>query len=295
MPNLSVIAGLTTALCWGTGDYLSRSQSERMGYYKTLIYSMMVTFLVLIALTPVVSPELSAPLIPLAVLLVAGVLNFVAFNFLYRAFHRGVVSVVAPVAYTYPAITTILSILILGTVLQSAVILAIAGIIVGVVLTSTRFSELKRSTIGKGSTRLTAGFIPAAAASLFFGFVYVGVGYAAPLVSLIIPVMMLRIVGIAMGLVLAPALKQSARPTKSVFSIGIIAMGILEAVGFLSLTYGISVPGGSLPVVTAISGMGGAVAAGYGLVLLKERLEPNQIIGVVVSLLGVFALLYLGA
>jgi drug/metabolite transporter (DMT)-like permease len=266
-----------------------------MGYYKTLIYSMMVTFLVLIALTPVVSPELSAPLIPLAVLLVAGVLNFVAFNFLYRAFHRGVVSVVAPVAYTYPAITTILSILILGTVLQSAVILAIAGIIVGVVLTSTRFSELKRSTIGKGSTRLTAGFIPAAAASLFFGFVYVGVGYAAPLVSLIIPVMMLRIVGIAMGLVLAPALKQSARPTKSVFSIGIIAMGILEAVGFLSLTYGISVPGGSLPVVTAISGMGGAVAAGYGLVLLKERLEPNQIIGVVVSLLGVFALLYLGA
>lgn len=266
-----------------------------MGYYKTLIYSMMVTFLVLIALTPVVSPELSAPLIPLAVLLVAGVLNFVAFNFLYRAFHRGVVSVVAPVAYTYPAITTILSILILGTVLQSAVILAIAGIIVGVVLTSTRFSELKRSTVSKGSTRLTAGFIPAAAASLFFGFVYVGVGYAAPLVSLIIPVMMLRVVGIAMGLALAPALKQSARPTKSVFSIGIITMGILEAVGFLSLTYGISVPGGSLPVVTAISGMGGAVAASYGLVLLKERLEPNQIIGVVVSLLGVFALLYLGA
>ncbi|MDG6899074.1 MAG: EamA family transporter [Nitrososphaerota archaeon] len=295
MPNLSVIAGLTTALCWGTGDYLSRSQSERMGYYKTLTYSMIVTFLVLVALTPVVSPELSAPLIPLVVLLVAGVLNFVAFNFLYQAFHRGVVSVVAPVAYTYPAITTLLSIFILGTVLQSAEILAIAGIIIGVVLTSTRFSEIKRSTIGKGSAGLTAGFIPAAAASLFFGFVYVGVGYAAPLVSLVIPVMILRIVGIAMGLALAPALKQSARPTKGVFSSGIITMGILEAVGFLSLTYGISVPGGSLPVVTAISGMGGAVAAGYGLVLLKERLEPNQIIGVVMSLLGVFALLYLGA
>jgi multidrug transporter EmrE-like cation transporter len=40
--------------------------------------------------------------------------------------------------------------------------------------------------------------------------------------------------------------------------------------------------------------MGGAVAAGYGLVLLKERLELNQIIGVVLSLLGVFTLLYLG-
>ncbi len=265
-----------------------------MGYYKTLVYSMIVTFVVLVALTPVISPGLRAPSGPLAVLVVAGILNFVAFSFLYRAFHKGVVSVVAPVAYTYPAITTVLSIFLLGTVLRSIEILAIAGIIIGVVLTSTRFSEIKRYTAGKGSTGLTAGFIPAAAASLFFGFVYVGVGYAAPLVSLIVPVMILRIVGIAMGFALAPALKQNARPTKGVFSRGIIAMGVLEAVGFLSLTYGISAPGGSLPIVTAISGMGGAVAAGYGLVILKERLEPNQIIGVVLSLLGVFTLLCLG-
>jgi drug/metabolite transporter (DMT)-like permease len=295
LANLSVIAGLATALCWGTGDYLSRGQSERIGYYRTLVYSMLVTFIVLVAITPVLSPGLKAPLFPTAVLVVAGILNFVAFSFLYRAFHKGVVSVVAPVAYTYPAITTILSIVILGTVLQSMEILAIAGIITGVILTSTKFSEIKRSIAGKGSAGLTVGFIPAAAASLFFGFVYVGVGYAAPVVSVVIPVMILRIVGIAMGFALAPALKQSARPMKGVFSRGIIAMGVLEAIGFLSLTYGISVPGGSLPVVTALSGMGGAVAGGYGLVLLKERLEPNQIIGVVLSLLGVFVLLYLGA
>ncbi len=274
---------------------MSRGQSERIGYYRTLVYSMLVTFIVLVAITPVLSPGLKAPLIPTAVLVVAGILNFVAFSFLYRAFHKGVVSVVAPVAYTYPAITTILSIVILGTVLQSIEILAIAGIITGVVLTSTKFSEIKRSIAGKKSAGLTMGFIPAASASLFFGFVYVGVGYAAPVVSVVIPVMILRIVGIAMGFALAPALKQNAMPTKGVFSRGIIAMGVLEAIGFLSLTYGISVPGGSLPVVTALSGMGGAVAGGYGLIFLKERLEPNQIIGVVLSLLGVFVLLYLGA
>jgi uncharacterized membrane protein len=256
---------------------------------------MLVTFIVLIAITPVLSPDVRAPLIPLTVLIVAGILNFIAFTFLYRAFHKGVVSVVAPVAYTYPAITTVLSILILGTLLQRTEILAIAGIIIGVVLTSTRFSEIRRSIAGKGSAGLTAGFVPAAAASLFFGFVYVGVGYAAPLVSVIVPVTILRIVGISMGFALAPTLKQTARPIRGVFSRGIITMGVLEAIGFLSLTYGISVPGGSLPVVTAISGMGGAVAGGYGLAFLKERLEPNQIIGVVLSLLGVFTLLYLGA
>jgi drug/metabolite transporter (DMT)-like permease len=289
-----VIAGLVTALCWGTADFTSRSQSERIGYYKTIIYSMLVTLVVLIPLTPVVSPGLVAPALPLLVLAMAGVLNFVAFTFLYRAFHKGVVSVVAPVAYTYPAITTALSIALLGTFLSTVQVLAIAGIILGVILTSTRFSELRESVSGKGVPNLTAGFAPALGAAIFFGAVYVGVGYAAPVVSVVIPVMVLRIVGISAGLLLAPLLRQDARPSRAVFSKGLVLIGVLEAVGFISLTYGISIPGGSLPVVTAISGMGGAVAASYGLALLKERLELNQMLGIVLSLLGVFTLLYLG-
>ncbi|MDG6990393.1 MAG: DMT family transporter [Nitrososphaerota archaeon] len=289
----SVVAGLVTALCWGTADFSSRGQSERIGYYKTIVYSMLITLVVLIPLTPVLSPRLAAPIFPLLALVVAGLLNFVAFTFLYRAFHKGVVSVVAPVAYTYPAITTVLSIVILGAVLTSVQILAIAGIILGVILTSTRLSELRQSLSGR-APNLTAGFIPALTAAVFFGGVYVGVGYAAPAVSFVLPVMILRIMGISVGAILAPALKQDVRPSRATFSKGLVLIGVLEAVGFLALTYGITVPGGSLPVVTAISGMGGAVAASYGLVLLKERLELNQIAGVVLSLLGVFVLLYLG-
>jgi drug/metabolite transporter (DMT)-like permease len=291
---LSVVAGLITAICWGTADFTSRSQSERIGYYKTIIYSMIITLAVLIPITPIVSPKLVAPALPVFVLVVAGLLNFVAFTFLYRAFHKGVVSVVAPVAYTYPAITTVLSIVLLGTFLSGIQALAITGIIAGVVLTSTKISELRQSLSKKGAPSLTAGFVPALGASMFFGAVYVGVGYAAPVVSVVIPVMVLRIVGISVGALLAPVLGQSIRPSKSILSKGLILMGVLEAIGFISLTYGISIPGGSLPIVTAISGMGGAVAASFGLVLLKERLELNQIIGVVLSLLGVFMLLYLG-
>ena len=73
-----------------------------------------------------------------------------------------------------------------------------------------------------------------------------------------------------------------------------VAIGVLEAFGFLAFTSGIAAAGQALPVVTAISGMGGAVAASYGIAFLKERLEPNQLIGVALSLAGVFALLYFG-
>lgn len=290
----SVFAGLVTALCWGTADFTSRSQSERIGYYKTIVYSMLFTLVVLVPMTPLVSPNFVAPLVPLLVLAVAGVLNFVAFTFLYRAFHKGVVSVVAPVAYTYPAITAALSIVLLGAFLSPIQALAIAGIIIGVILTSARLSELRQSVSGR-APNLTAGFTSALLAAVFFGAVYVGVGYAAPMVSVVVPVLVLRVVGISMGVLLAPALKQEVRPSRAVFSKGLALIGVLEAIGFVTLTYGISAPGGSLPVVTAISGMGGAVAASFGLALLKERLEPNQIIGVALSLLGVFTLLYLGS
>ena len=289
-----IVCGLSAALCWGTADYLSRSQSERIGYYRTVVYSHVVTLVVLLALVPIISPNLAFPVYPVLVLIAAGGLNFIAFIFLYRAFHRGVVSVVAPIVYTYPAVTTVLSVVILGTLLSVTQSLIIAGIISGVVLLSMRFSELRASLSGAGRLNLTRGVDSAIGSSTFFGMVYVGVGYAAPLVSVILPAMVLRIVVPVLGFLFAPVLKQRVRPSRDVFSKTMIAMGVIEAVGFLSFTYGISAAGGSLPIVAALSGMGGAVAASYGLWFLRERLEPNQILGVVLSLAGVFMLLYLG-
>jgi drug/metabolite transporter (DMT)-like permease len=292
---LPVLAGLITAFCWGTADFMSRGQSERVGNYATVVYSHLVTLLALLALLPAFSPALNPPLLPILALFVAGGLNFIAFLFLYRAFHKGVVSVVAPVAYTYPAVTTILSIVVLGTVLGPSKALAIGGIIVGVVLLSTRFSELRAYFGGRGAANLTKGIGPAIGSSIFFGAVYIGVGYAAPYVSLVFPALILRIVGTLAGFLLAPLFHQSLRPSRVFLSNTVIVMGLLEAAGFLVFTYGISTPGGSLPVVAAISGMGGAVAASYGLALLKERIEWNQMVGVILSILGVFTLLYLGS
>jgi uncharacterized membrane protein len=294
MANTSLLFGLTTAFCWGTADYLSRFQSERVGSYKTVVYSHLMTLIILLALVPVLSPSLALPPTATLALLATGLVNFTAFVFLYRAFHRGAISVVAPIAYTYPAVTAVLSVLVLGAVISSARVLAITAVIVGVVLLSTRFSQLAAFIRGTEAKNLTAGVRSAIGASLSFGIVYVGVGYAAPLVSYVIPALFLRTVAVGAGFLLAPLLHQDTRPSRSAFSTTILAMGILEAAGFLIFTYGISTGGGSLPVVAALSGMGGAFAASYGLVFLGERLERNQLIGVALSLTGVFALLYFG-
>lgn len=294
MAYIPIAAGLVAAFCWGTSDYLSRSQSAKLGYYKTVVYSNLVTLVLLVALVPAVSPDVALPAGPVLALAAAGVLNFVAFILLYRAFHEGVVSVVAPIAYTYPAVTTVLSVAVLGTVVSSGQVLAIAGVILGVLLLSTRFSELRRSATRTSPAKLTTGAGWALGSSVIFGSAYIGIGYAAPSVGLALPAIVLRVVAVSAGFLLAPALRQGVRPSRQTFSPIIVLMGALEAAGWLAFTGGIVSAGGSLPVVAAVAGMGGALAASYGLVFLKERLEPNQAAGVALAVAGVFVLLYLG-
>jgi drug/metabolite transporter (DMT)-like permease len=269
-------------------------QSEKVGHYNTTVYMHITTLVILLLLVPFLNPSVQFALLPVAVLSAAGVLNFLAFIALYRAFHKGVVSVVAPVAYTYPAVTTVVSVAVLGVVLSATRVFAIAGIILGVVLLSMRYSELKGYTMGNGRPPLTAGVVAAVTSSVTFGLVYVVLGYATPTVGYFLPVVVLRAVGTTTGIALAPIFKEHIHPTRLSFSRIILVMGLLEAVGFLIFNFGVSLGADSLPIVTAISGMGGAVAVVYGMALLKERLEFNQLLGALLSLGGVFALLYFG-
>jgi len=191
-------------------------------------------------------------------------------------------------------VTVVLSTTLLGTVIATPRVFAISGIILGVILISTRFSELSAYLRRRGAPNITAGVGSALGSSVFFGVAYIGVGYSAQFVGYVLPAVFIKGVAVAAGFLLAPLLRQDVRPSRSAVSNTIVAMGTLEAAGFLAFTYGISVGRGSLPIITALSGMGGAVAATYGLAFLRERLEKNQIAGVILSLTGVFVLLYLG-
>jgi drug/metabolite transporter (DMT)-like permease len=295
MPFLPTLLGLFTALCWGSADFLSRTQSGKVGYYRTTVYVHVVTTATLLLFIPVLQPKLVFDLDALAALAISGAVNFFAFLFLYRAFHRGVVSVVAPIAYTYPAVTTILAVLVLGTVLSLESALALSAIMLGVILLSTRFSELRKRAPLLGGTRLSAGVGWAIAASVSFGAIYVVVGEYTPVLGYVLPSVMLRGVGTLTGFLAAPILGEKVRPNRASLSTVVFSMGVLESLGFLSFNFGISLGGSSLPIVAAMSGMGGAVATAYALVLLRERLERNQVLGVALAFVGVFALLYFTA
>ena len=293
MAYLPVLLGAFTAFCWGTSDYLSRSSSQKVGHYRTTVYMHVVSTATLVLLLPLLLRPDFGISFELALTLVAlSVVNFFAFIFLYRGLHYGVVSVVAPIAYSYPIITTIFAVIFLGVMLSGVRTLALAAVILGVILLSTRFSELGRYLRGGGLVKVMPGVDSAVVSAVSFGSVYVALGFVTPLVGYVLPVLFLRGLGGIFGFTFAPLLKQDVRPRRDVMTRTMLVMGILETFGLLSFNLGISFGGATLPVVTALSGMGGAFATTYAMAFLRERLEPNQLVGILLSIAGVFALLY---
>src|SRR2546425_10138544 len=157
MAYLPVLLGALTAFCWGTSDYLSRSSSEKVGHYRTTVYMHVFSTATLILLLPLLRPDFGVSFELVLTLVAVSIVNFIAFIFLYRGFHHGVVSVVAPIAYSYPIITTIFAVIFLGVMLSGLRTLALSAVILGVILLSTPFSELSRYVRGKGLVKVLPG------------------------------------------------------------------------------------------------------------------------------------------
>src|SRR5256712_12452899 len=189
MAYLPVLLGALTAFCWGTSDYLSRSSSEKVGHYRTTVYMHVFSTATLILLLPLLRPDFGVSFELVLALVAVSIVNFFAFIFLYRGFHRGVVSVVAPIAYSYPIITTIFAVIFLGVMLSGLRTLALAAVILGVLLLSTPFSELGRYLPGESVVNVMPGVDSAVVAAGFFRGVYVGVGFVSPLVRYVLPVL----------------------------------------------------------------------------------------------------------
>jgi uncharacterized membrane protein len=157
-----------------------------------------------------------------------------------------------------------------------------------------RFSELRRKD-GQERGRIVAStpaIGSAIIAALLLSLAFFGLGYVVPIAGFILPNIFMKVAMTLVGFGLGPLFKQTIRPTTRGIRT-LLLMGLLETLGILSFTLGVSQATASLPVVLALSGTGGAIAVTYALIFLREKLEKNQLIGVVIASVGVFFLLYL--
>ncbi len=273
--------GLTTAFGYGTSDFVARQASQRIGHVRVLFYLNVIGFAIFAPVALAFEREGWRWSDAWAILLGLGVLNTFASLFLYRSFEYGVLSVVSPIASSYPAVTAALAILFLG---DRPGVLATAGIgfALGGVLLLSRGGVHPANAPPKDARQ---GILSAFGAFAGYGVFYFALKYVVADVGPVTVTAVVRLVGVLVLLVLAAAGLLHVRGLPRPLWPYLGAMGVLDSSAFVAFNIGIL--SGSVAIVGTLSGLFSAVTVGLAVAILHERLTRAQLVGVLAIFLGV--------
>jgi len=282
---LNALPGLTAALGWGVGDFLSRFVTREIGAFRSLFY---FQFLGLAAIS--VYLVATGRLAPLAALgptawgwmAIGCALNICASFALFRAFEIGVLTVVSPIAASYGALTGALAYL-SGERLGAAKTAVLAFVLAGVVLASI-------GHLPEGETRswrrLPPGVAWALAGAASFGLLFWLLGFRiTPAFGPILPVWMFRLVTpLVLALLAVPLGRRLDLPPRRIWAL-LALIGLFDTGAFLASTWGLSQ--GNVTLTTVLTSMFSAVTVLLAAIFLRERVAPWQWAGVAILLVGI--------
>lgn len=288
---MGIILGLTGAVCWGIADFAARFASRTVGAYRTLFFMQFFGFLALSAYLKFAGEfsHVAPGWQPWALTVVAGLLNVVASLSLYHSFEIGVMSIVAPVSSSYPALTVALA-LASGERIHALRGIGMAVTLTGVILAAMSFAPKTNDPAASGAApsgaHLSRGVGWAILAAVGFGFMFWFLGfYVIPLVGDAVSVWVMRLTALVALSIFALLGRQSMRlPHGGVWWM-LAAVGFMDTAAFVSNNAGLHI--GPISVVSVLASLYGAVTVLLSWIFLRERLERSQWLGIVLIFMGI--------
>jgi len=305
--SLAIVLGLTGAVCWGGADFAARFASRRVGAYRTLFFMQFFGFVALsiyLALHGGFFDGVAHGWKSWALAVIAGLINMTASLSLYYSFQIGVMSVVAPVSSSYPALTVALAIF-SGERITALHGAGLAVTILGVILAATSFTqssggpanETKKDTIGgprneatkekfDDHAHLSQSVTWALVAALGFGVLFWFLGfYVVPVVGPVISVWVIRLTSFSvLALIAAPTRQSLKLPGGSVWWL-LAAVGFLDTAAFAANNAGLGT--GQVSVVSVLASLYGAVTVLLSWIFLREKLERSRWFGIALIFIGI--------
>jgi drug/metabolite transporter (DMT)-like permease len=275
---IAVALALGSSVAWGTSDFLAGTRARRMTVPTVLVLSQATSagiVLVLAAVTAAPPPAVGHLLFAALAGLTDGLMLFC----LYRAMAVGNIGVVAPLAGG-GAIVPLAATVALG---QGLTVLQLTGVAVAVCGTAIAARETTR---GPAATALIAGAGLALAASLFDGVSILAMDAAAdggPTWTVLVD----RLAALAL-LAGAAAYGRSAVRATGRDAGAVVAIGTLDAIA--QLLFAVALTHGEVGVVAALGTLYPVTTVLLAGMLLRERPDRIQRVGVGACLAGVVML-----
>jgi drug/metabolite transporter (DMT)-like permease len=276
--------GLLAASGWGLADFYIAVLGRRIGWFRATVGMGIAAAVLITTLFFILRPAVGiAPRdwLVLVALAIGTVPLLFAF---YKALEEGPLAIVTPVVTAYAAIVVLLSLLILGERLNAGQWTGVSLAIGGVALASM---DLRR--IIPGESRVGLGVWLGIASMFGFGVsAFIG-GFYAQRYGWLVPTFFVRIMVSGLILLIASATKQWPWQRAGPRWLALLAfVGALEFAGYLAFVRGAEV--GFVSIVAASSAAYPLIPLIMGLIVFRERLAPNQGVGIFAALAAVILL-----
>jgi uncharacterized membrane protein len=284
---IALIAGLSGMLGWGVSDFFAKKTIDKIGDLKTLIGSQIiggVFLLVYFLFTKPTLPAVTGTMLFYVSALAA--LDGAGYLFLYRAFQKGVVSIVSPIAASAAGVSVITAVFLFKESLSLFGLIGVVLIFLGILIISTDFRDLKK---GFSKANLSNG-IPEAIA------VMVLIGLWFPLWDRFVGdrewLFWLILLKLIMGMMLCVYFyitnkgKRLLSDYKSVIKI-LVPVAVLDALAYVGTTWGYSVTANTTSLITVIANAYSLPTIILAYFLLKERISRQQTLGIACIIGGI--------
>jgi uncharacterized membrane protein len=279
-----VIFGLTAALGWGLADFFGAIGGRRIGAIGAVMSGQLLSALFITAVV-VVTGESLAPLGDnLWLLALNGAATAFAYATHYRALELGPVAVVSPIGAGYAVVAVALTMVVLGERPSALALVGAAVTVVGVALVSTDLRKLREGIRGHAP-----GVPWAIAAAIGFGVAGFMLSWISDRAGWVAGLWGSRAAQVACYVPLAVFFRaELARLRIGVGLFIALLAGAADILGVVSLSVGSE--RGENSIVLAASAVFPLIAVGLSIAVLRERLVPNQVVGIAFVVVGLLLL-----
>ncbi|MGC4092518.1 MAG: EamA family transporter [Polyangiaceae bacterium] len=284
---MAIVLGLTTALAYGTADFLARFSTLKLGVLRALCGTLLAGSLALSLWLALADTPWALLLSEWHWLVLPGLLSFGMLCLLYAALARGPISVASPVVAIHPALV-VLCLLALGTRPSARELLGSAIVLGGGVMLATQAEQVGAGlSLSAAYVRKTA--LLAAACAVVLSAQILAVQHAAERLGALAAAWGSRVFALGCALVALAALRPSqASLDRAGWRIS-WAQGLLDVTAVTALAYG-SGHGSTRAVVPVVGSAFSAVTVVMARFLLKEAMTRLQWVAIGVVLGGILVL-----
>ena len=272
---VAVLLGLTAGLCYGAADFCGGLATKRTAMFAVVLIAQFAGLLLLLACLPFfpAHPQATDYLWGAA----GGVCGAVGLALLYHALSIGKMGVVSPITAVLAAALPVGVGVIHGDHLAATQTAGIAIALVAIVLISLSFEDNGRREIA------TEGVKEAIASGILLGCFFLCLAQSHRSAGLH-PLVAARIASMGFLFVLALVTRSDLRPRNGTLPL-IVLSGTLDMSA--NALYVLATYHGYLAVAAVLTSLYPASTVFLARVILKERLQMSQKIGVTLALLGV--------